>query len=624
MTIRSAANLFSIFLPIYIQMKFILPFLFIVFGIFTSIAQTNPTQQELDSIVISSSRIELPFKENARSISIITSNDIKTSGTNNLADLLQQVAGVDIRRRGVGGMQADLYIRGGSFDQTLLLIDGIKVDDAQTGHHTLNLALPLEVIERVEIVKGPAARVFGQNAFTGAVNIVTKKVDKNTVQLGVEGGSFGQINANATVNQLFETSSVIFHASRNTSEGYRYNTDFDNQNYFLKGSFETSFAPLEVIANFQERKFGANGFYASPQAINQYEETQASLVGVSTVFKNNNLKITPKIYWRRNQDEYVFVRQDPSIYRNLHQTNKVGAEINASYHSDYGITGFGVDVAQVYLSSNNLGQRNRFMTTAFVEHRFQFLNNNLDVTPGVALNYFSDFKFHAFPGIDIGYHIHSNLRVFGNLGYTYRVPTYTDLFYSDPTTLGNENLEPEEAFAQELGLKYNVKNFSMSFALFNRDAKKLIDYVKENENDLWQAVNIRDLNTKGFEASANLYFNIGTYRQNLQLDYTFIEDNLKDLDLNFSRYSINSLQHNFVATFRTQLFKNISQTISYRYAERTNGEGYSLFNASLNLKLKPFEFSVMANNIFNTEYTETNLVPMPKGNVLFGLAYRFK
>lgn len=605
-------------------MKSWLSFTLIFFYFSISNAQIVSEEQKLDSILITSNRIELPFKENSRSISVITANDIKTSGANNLPDLLQQVAGLDIRRRGVGGMQADLYIRGGSFDQTLLLIDGIKVEDAQTGHHTLNLALPLEVIERIEIVKGPAARVFGQNAFTGAINIVTKKVDENMVQVGLEGGSYSQINAGVTASQSYESSSIIFHASKNTSEGYRYNTDFDNQNYFLKARFESAFAPVEILANFQERKFGANGFYASPEARDQYEETQASLIGLSTSINKDNLKLSPGIYWRRNQDEYIFIRQDPSFYRNLHQTNKIGAEINASYTSTMGITGFGIDISKVYLSSNNLGERNRFMTTAFIEHRFKFLNNSLDITPGVALNYFSDFKFHAFPGIDLGYSILQNLRLYGNVGYTYRIPTYTDLFYSDPTTIGNENLKPEEAFAQELGLKYNLKNFSLSFAFFNRDASKLIDYVKESEDDLWQAVNIRDLNTKGFEANTNYNFKVGAFTQNLQFDYTFLQDEIKNLDIDFSRYSINSLKHNFIATLRSQFIKNISHTLTYRYAERTNGKSYSLYNASVNYNHDSFDIFIIANNIFNTKYTETNLVPMPKGNLLFGVKYHFK
>lgn len=590
----------------------------------TIFSQQDTLREQLKEVVINSSRIDLPFSENSRTITVISSEDIKQSATTNVADLLQQFAGVDIRRRGTAGMQADLYIRGGSFDQTLLLIDGIKVEDAQTGHHTMNMALPIEVIERIEIIKGPAARVFGQNAFTGAINIVTKKNQENMFSLGVQAGSYGQKNAAVTAASNLENSSHLVHVSRNISDGYRYNTDYDNQNYFIKSTFNKKKLPIDMITSFSERKFGANGFYASPSATNQYEETQTSLVGFSTEIKRDKFTLKPRLYWRRNQDEYVFVRQDPSIYRNLHQTNKVGAEFNAEYQSNLGITGFGVDLAKVYLSSNNLGQRDRFMTTVFLEHLFKLADNKLDITPGIAVNYFSDFKFHAFPGMDIGYRINETLKVYGNIGYTYRIPTYTDLYYSDPTTLGDENLDPEEAIAQELGLKYDRNNFSFSFALFNRDANNLIDYVKENEDDLWQATNIVELNTKGFEVNANYTFKLGSFYQNITMAYNFLEDEIKDIDVNFSRYSINSLKHHVTSKLSTSFFKNISQNIIYKYAERTNGESYVVVDASINFKINDFDFSIIANNIFNAAYTETNLVPMPKGNMLFGLTYNFK
>lgn len=588
------------------------------------LAQNTPTEERLQEVVINSSRIDLPFKENSRTITIITSEEIKQSAATNVADLLQQFAGVDIRRRGTAGMQADLYIRGGGFDQTLLLVDGFKLEDSQTGHHTMNMALPIEVIERIEIIKGPAARVFGQNAFTGAINIVTKKNLENSVVLNVQAGSYEQKNASVTVGSQMKNSSHVVHFSRNTSDGYRFNTDYDNQNYFLKSNFNTDKLPISMIATFSERKFGANGFYSTPSAINQYEETQASLIGFSTEIKNEKWTFKPRLYWKRNQDEYVFVRQDPSIYRNLHQTNKVAAEFNGAYTSKLGITGFGIDVAQVYISSNNLGQHERLMTTLFLEHRFEFLNDKLDLTPGVAATYFSDFKFHAFPGMDVGYELSERFKLYGNIGYTYRIPTYTDLYYSDPTTLGNENLDPEEAIAEEFGIKFLHNKFTASVAFFNRDSNNLIDYVKANEDDLFQATNIAELNTKGFEAMAGYNFKIGVFNQSFNASYTYLEDDIKDIQSNFSRYSINSLKHHFTSRLSTKFLKNLSQNIIYKYAERATGESYNVVDASLVLTLKNFDFSVIANNIFNTEYTETNLVPMPKGNVLFGASYHFK
>ena len=162
---------------------------FAVFWTLSLTAQTNiASTNTLKEVVISSSRIDLALRDNDRSITIISKEQIEQSAAPTVVDVLQQVAGIDIRRRGMAGMQADLYIRGGSFDQTLLLIDGVKLDDAQTGHHTLNFALPVEVIERIEIVKGPAARIFGLNAFTGAINIVTKSATKKDQRLSVASG----------------------------------------------------------------------------------------------------------------------------------------------------------------------------------------------------------------------------------------------------------------------------------------------------------------------------------------------------------------------------------------------------------------------------------------------------
>ena len=585
-------------------------------------SQEKKEIQALDTILIKSTRIDLPFKENARTIHVITAADIKNSAATNVADLLQQVAGVDIRRRGTAGSQADLYIRGGGFDQTLLLIDGIKMDDAQTGHHTMNAALPIEVIERIEIIKGPAARVFGQNAFTGAINIVTKSTLANTTSVNIETGSFGQLNGSVTFGKEFENSSIIAHVGMLTSDGYRYNSDYDNKNYLLKGVFNKKKQPIEVIATFFDKKFGANGFYASATAKEQYEETQSSLFGVSSTFRTERLKVTPRIYWKRGEDEYVYIRDNPSVYRNLHITNKVGAEANASYTSNAGITGFGVDLSRVFISSNNLGNRNRTMANLFLEHRFKLADGKIDITPGVAVTYFSDFKFHAFPGLDIGVRLTDNIKAYGNLGVTYRIPTYTDLYYNDRSTIGNANLKPEEAFAQEIGLKFNSGRFTSSVAVFNRDAANLIDFIRQNTtDDKFTATNIAKVNTQGFEVNTDYRFKINEFNQTLSIGYNFLNDDILDQNKDLSRYSLNTLKHQFITRFSSRLFKNVSQNIIYKHAERTIGTSYNVWDASILIDLNKFNFTVTANNIFNADYIESGFVPMPTSNLLFGLRY---
>ena len=574
--------------------------------------------QSLDSVTIESTRIDLPFKENSRTISIITAEVIEGSPATNLAELLQQEAGIDIRRQGIYGMQADLYIRGGSFDQTLLLIDGIKVEDPQTGHHTLNIALPLEVIKRIEIIKGPAARIFGQNAFTGAINIVTKTNGDLKNNVGFQLGSYNQQHATATLGKSLDNTNVMGHASINSSEGYRYNTDFQNQNYFLKSSFNTKTTPIDVIATFSERKFGGNQFYAI-DAKEQYEETQSSLVGISTIIKRGDLKISPQLYWKRNQDMYLYIRNNPSVYRNLHISNKVGIQINSSYSSSFGVTGFGIDVAKVKMNSNRLGNRERWMGNFFLEHRFSLLDNKLDVTPGVAINYFSEFDFNAFPGIDLGYRINDSFRVYANAGYTYRVPTYNDLYYVGRQDIGNENLVPERAISEEIGLKYFGDKLTASVAFFNRDSDNLIDYTKENEDDKWQSNNLKRLNSNGIEAQLSSPFKLGQYTQRLSLGYTYLNEDLGTVKSNFSKYIINSLNQHLTANIKTQFSKNFSQSVVYKFADRANGENYSVVDVQLKLMINTLELTLTGNNIFNASYIETGIVPMPKGNVLVGL-----
>jgi iron complex outermembrane receptor protein len=499
----------------------------------------------------------------------------------------------------------------------------MKMDDAQTGHHTLNMILPLYLIERIEIIKGPAARIFGQNAFNGAINIVTKEFEgeKRTVNLNLNElsyGSFEQKNISLSTKIIGEKIKSLISYSGNRSDGYRHNTDFKKNNYFIKTSFNSNNSPIDVIASFTENKFGANGFYASPSATEQYEETQASLLGIKTTINSEKLSITPRLYWRRGQDEYIYIRDNPSVYRNLHKTNKVSAELSGSYFSNSGVTGFGLDLSTVNISSNNLGEHNRTTVNLFADHTFKLLDQKLVVSPGIALSYFSDMSFHSFPGIDLGYNVSSNFKLYSNIGKTYRIPTYTDLYYSDRTTVGNENLNPESATSTEFGLKYNTSNFKFSTALFNRNAKNIIDYVKQNEDDLWKAVNIGSLSTSGFEVDMSYRFKSSYSLSNdnsISIGYTNIKDDNYVSDINFSKYSLNSLKHHFISKFNLNYIKNINHSIIYKYAERSDQSNYSVLDSKIRYKKGVF---IYVNNILDEIYSETNLVPMPGRSFLIG------
>ena len=584
---------------------------------------------DLDEVVVSESKIDIPFSKKYRSVEVIDSKSIIESGVNNVVDLLQQVSGVDLRRRGVAGTQADLYIRGGGFDQTLLLIDGMKMDDIQTGHHTLNLLLPIQLIERIEIIKGPASRIFGQNAFNGAINIVTKtlpKSDKKLFEVMVSNPTFGSfkqfgflINSRLLLKEKFNAQLTF---SRSKSDGYRYNTDYSNDFFFFKSEIKTKKNPINITSGFTEKKFGANGFYASPSAVDQYEETQASFVGISTVFGSEKLLIRPKLYWRRGEDEYIYIRNNPSVYRNLHITNKIYLDFSFSKIFDSSRLNFGIDLSSSSISSNNLGKHNRFTTSLYADYTFKLIDNKLSFSPGFSVSNFSDMSTHFFPGIDIGFDLNEKINLYANYGKTYRIPTYTDLYYSDRNTIGNPDLNPEHAITNEIGIKYSNVNIDMSSSYFSRKSSNIIDYVKQSEQDKWEATNIRNLDTNGFDF--NFLYKISP-NNILRLGYTYLFDKSYVSEVNYSRYAINSLRHQLNTRLALKYSNKITHTLINRFGERANKVSHIVYDSNLKYQLSDNSyFFINVNNVFNEEYYETNLVPMPGRNFLIGVISYFE
>jgi len=574
---------------------------------------------ELDEVVLDG-RLGQVISKQSKTVEVISAIDLQRSEYTNVVEALQQVGGLDIRRRGFGPTQADMNLRGGTFDQTLLLIDGIRLEDAQTGHHLSNFLLPIEVIERIEIIRGPAARIYGPNAFVGAINIVTKSSIQNKGMVALDYGSFGQNGARLTAGTSVDKASLIAHASFANSDGYRYNTDFKSRTVALKSVFDSNH-PTEILGFFNDRKFGANGFYATPSATDQYEETQASLIAITHKLSGSNWSLNPRVYWRRGQDMYEYIRNRPEIYRNLHIAHKLGAAVDGSIDNALGGLGFGGEVASISIQSNNLGERNRRLANLFIEQRILIMNRRLDITPGVVVNYFSAVGTKLYPGLDLGWQVNSNLRGYLNYGKTFRVPTFTDLHYSDRTTLGNENLLPETSNAIEVGLRKVTSNKQWSIAYFKRNSSNLIDYVKQDEEALFVAQNIADLTTEGIDLNYRYRFGSSTAPM-LSLSYTYMTQNFGEEVFAFSRYTIdNDLKHHFTAQLSGQLFESTLGSLNVKWIERATGRTYTVIDATLNQSLSNFNLQLGAFNVLNQSYWETSFIPMPSRNIGLNLSY---
>ncbi len=155
-----------------------------------SIAQTV---EPIMGAEIKAGKLNIAADDLGSNITILSRKDIANIPVQTTAELLGYIEGVDLRQRGPNGVQADIQIQGGTFDQVLVLIDGVRLTDPQTGHHMLNLMVPPEAIERIEIIKGAAARRYGMNALSGVVNIVTlKTANPGVYATGYTGSGFNK------------------------------------------------------------------------------------------------------------------------------------------------------------------------------------------------------------------------------------------------------------------------------------------------------------------------------------------------------------------------------------------------------------------------------------------------
>ncbi|WP_326983367.1 TonB-dependent receptor [Chryseobacterium sp. MYb264] len=577
---------------------------------------------DIETIEIQGKFISTPYKSANQNITVITKEEIANSPAKSIDEMLQQVAGMDIRRRGANGVQSDVAFRGSSFEQVLLLINGIRMNDSQTGHNSLNIPVDLEDVERIEVIKGPAARRFGQNAYAGAINIITKIDQGKKVKISAEAGDYETYGFGMNANLGGEKFSNSLNINSNSSQGYMHNTDYEIRNAFYQSQLKIKDGDLRLQAGFSEKKFGANGFYSSPKATEQYEEMQASIISLAHRQSFGKLKLNSNVYWRRGQDMYLYIRDKPDVYRNMHIGNNVGGEVNSSYNWALGTTGLGVELRKEFLASNNLGNRDRFVSQVFFEHYFSFFDKKLNISPGISWANYSNEGNFFYPGLDVGYNFNENNKVYGNVSKVHRVPTFTDLYYSSNTEKGNESLVPENAVYAEVGYQYQTKNLLAKVSGFLRSSNNSIDWMKMTIDDpIWYAQNVGDIETKGVEVEVNhqlmswLKYSLG---------YTYLDNDFKQPKDFVSRYTLDNLKHQIVAKLQTTFLKHFTNEVVYRYNDRLNQSSYNLVDEKLTFNQKDFSVYVLINNLTNTKYSEAFGVKMPQRWFHIGFTYNIQ
>lgn len=553
----------------------------------------------------------------ARSVEVITREEIRRSPASSVADLLRWATGVEARSRSAA--QSDLAIRGSSFEQVVVLVDGVRVNDPQTGHFNLDLAVPLESIERIEIVRGPASSLYGPDAFGGVVNVVTREPGPSGLETArAEGGSWGQAGA-AAVGGVHALGSVWSGgAELRRSDGHRSGTDYRIAKATARGRSPVAGGRLRTEVGLALRDFGANGFYAP---YDSYEETRAARAAVGwSPGKAGGLEVTPRLTFRLHDDDFVLFRGEPERYRNRHTSWQLGAEVVGRARPAAGISlAGGVELRQEELDSNSLGRRSESRGAIFAEAVAGEAGRLLG-TVGLRLDEHEIYGAELSPGASVAWWPLGAVELRGSVGRSYRTPTWTDRFYESPANRGNPDLEPEVAWSGEVGVELHSRRLRGGVTGFVRGADELIDYARPADADPattpWRARNVESATYRGLEVEARA-------RAPLDLD---LEGALELLSVDasaaagfVSKRALRPLTERFRLEARRGVGGDVTISARWTRARRRGGEPYRLLDARAAYRAGGVELYVEGTNLTDEDYPDITGEPAPGAALVAGL-----
>ena len=485
-----------------------------------------PNLEYMQEVELYSNRLHQTNLNTGMNVSVITSKEISQLPAQTINEVLAWVSGIDVRERGPMGVQADIGIRGSGFDQVLVLVDGVRMSDPQTGHHQMNLPVPLQMIERIEVIRGSAARRYGLNAMGGVIHIITKKRVAKTISATAFGSTNMSSSSNRYVNQggrvylsdQINKWNVSASADYQGGEGFRYNTDFQNFKGLLSINREWGGkSGLSMLAGHNNNRFGANDFYA-PSSDEESRET------VNTHFLNasfnhdlgSNTRINLNASSRWNFDHYDLVKYN---YVNKHQSQVSMGELNINkrffFERSIGELSGGLEWRQERIQSNNLGDHDRTVYGAYTEYKHSW-RDRWFVTLGSYGLQTEELGFKIYPGIDTRYRVNRNWSIWGNWGNGQRLPTYTDLYYEDRSNSSNPNLISERSRNAEIGVTFSKLGFTQNLSVFQKNQFDRIDWIKPivDPNDSlttikWTPYNLGTAIFRGIEGGVNYQTKIG-------------------------------------------------------------------------------------------------------------------
>jgi len=630
-----------------------------------------PQEYEIDEVVISADQLPQPFEVQSRIIQTVPAQQIQSSPSQGSNAILEQLSTVDIRQRGPHDIQGDISIRGGDHNQSLILLNNIPLNNIQTGHHNLNIPLHPLFLSKIEVLQGPAGRIWGPNAFTGVAHFISLPSDSDNIALSAVYGQHNLVNSAIRLNKSFKKSQHNLGLSYRQSDGYSTNTDYNSINALYTGLYQLSKqSNLMLTLGYQHKAFGAHNYY-SVRYPEQYEITERIITGAqfetgtdklhftsNTYFlyhadrfelfrEGNNFYQKQGEYFVKGQDTATFTPSEPSLFpyrgHNYHLTNTFGNRSRLRIHTPIGQLAIGAEQKSEKVFSNVLGKPADSIAVRKSNRAF-YTKQQTRATQNTSLNYLASFgkltlsagilshwnsdanlTLGWYPGIDVGYNILPKLKVLASYNQSLRHPTYTELYYFDGVSKGNENLEAEKAQSYEMGLSYKSDRLQANLSGFVQQEVNSISFIWNPEESLFIAQNIAEFDRKGLAFDASYHSGIPVF-ETVYLNYAYMDITKNTFEIE-SRYTLNHLRHKLNLGLSHRIIPpllirwNLSyndrlgsyftlneagEEISEKYSPATLLDVYIEYELNENIKL-----FTRANNVTDVDYVDYGNINQP-------------
>lgn len=602
----------------------------------------------MDEVVVPGALAPLTVLQSARIVTVITRDEIERASVQTINDLLKLAVGVDVRQRGGFGIQTDISIDGGTFDQITLLLNGVNINNPHTGHLAADFPVSLADIERIEILEGAASRVYGA-AFGGAVNIVTRSDMQRCAEVGAQGGSYGTWGADARVNLSKGSFGNRISGGYQQSDGGTDNSDFRKHQVFYQADLRQHDVDVNWQAGYCNKHYGANTFYSAAYP-DQYEKSSRFFASAGAETKGR-IRFAPTVYWNRSTDHFQLIRHSHTG-ENFHRTDVYGAQLRSSFHWMAGKTAFGAEVRNEGILSTNLGRPldedqyvdvpghkdlyytqkdNRTNISYHVEHNVLLSHVTLSAGVVANMNTAVDHRYRFYPGVDAAYRPNREWKIFASWNKGFRLPTFTDLYYKSPTQEGNVGLKPEETQSYAVGATYTHRGISATAKGFFHKGHHMIDWVMYTADDMYHSTGF-GLDNMGVQVQAEADFGRlctrDIYLQRITVGYTYIyQRRHDDTPIYKSNYALEYLRHKFVARLDHKIWNRLSAAWSLRWQDRmgayqkyenqaNTGElvhytPYAQLDVKVQWTAPRYRLFVEANNLTDKRYHDIGNIPQP-------------